>query len=526
MNRFLTLVVAGVAVLPMSASHVVCQQDFRNIRCGASKVSAQSDETIDLTRTCRSYINKYGFILPQENAGSVARLVKNADGSYLLENPVSEMKTNPVVCNMGDGTLDFVFPQTVGEVTIEEEGEEVTYNVCVAVFTEMLLEDGYTSWGLDENQEMSFAITDDGAYVQTDPAMMLGMGVDLGEYGIQWLGFGDVNISMSPMTAKTVDVPEGLQAENYVVTSFDSPYIAKVGFDGNDVYIRGLVSAMPEGWVKGAVDGDSIVFDNGQYLGIVHTANIFNNYGYCVAFTSGYDEDWNIVYNDPEPVFAASYDKDARTISFPKEYMIGLGIDPDNVAFIRSYNECVSLEYRGVFEPTTPPDPVVEYFGEYDPETGYGEIDFTMPDLGADGKVLDYDNYYYNLIVDGEIYEVTPEVYPTVANAMTNIPYRYTDENDIYSYPGGYHMFYFRIPEYKTISLQSVYIIDGVENRSGVVLAGTTGVEKIEDNQSPVVEEEYFDLFGRKVKSPSNGIFIRKTRRADGTSCSAKVVME
>ena len=120
---------------------------------------------------------------------------------------------------------------------------------------------------------------------------------------------------------------------------------------------------------------------------------------------------------------------------------------------------------------------------------------------------------------------MTPAVYPSVTEAMTDIPYTFSDNNDIYAYSEGYHILYFRIPEYRTIALQAVYTIDGVTNRSAVVLAGESALTDKVADLSPVVSEEYFDLSGRAVSSRSTGLLIRRVTRADGSVETSKTVV-
>lgn len=527
MNRIFTTFFAGL-VMPVAVAFAaevsVPQRVVSQLRDMAPAAVEAEGETIDLSRNCHSYVNVGGFVVSQSNYGSVAQLVKSADGTgCTLVYPVAELSTRPIAGTISDEKVTFVLPQVVNQVTIDDEGTPETYDIVIAAFTEKELEDGYTSWLAADNQTVAFDLASDGAMTAENSTVMLGVGMDMGDLGIQWIGFGDTNITMTPMTAEPVSLPAGVTPENYVVRSFDSPYIAHVGFDGDDVYVQGLVQGVPEGWIKGKLSDGKVTFANGQYLGVAHTISTFRNYAYCIVTTKDYDDDFNEVFGPVEPTFEVTYDPEAKSMTFPTNQIVGMSLDPEEL-YLRSVMEFVSLEYRGEFEPTTPPDPVIEYFGAYDPETGYGEIDFTMPDEGADGKVLDFSNYYYNLIVDGELYEITPAVYPSVTAPMTDIPYTFSDDNDFYSYSEGYHIFYFRVPEYRTIALQAVYTIDGVTNRSAVVLVNEAGVEDAVIDLAPVVNEEYFDLSGRAVSPRSAGILIRRVTRADGSVETFKTV--
>lgn len=526
MNKFFASLMVGLVMPVAAASEIAVPQSIMTqLRAQAPVASEAQGETINLSRKCRSYVNVGGFVAPQNNYGSVARLVKDADGTgCTLVYPVSELSTKPIAGTISDGKVAFALPQIVNQVTIEDEGVPETFDIVVAAFSEKEVEGGYTSWLTDgTDQTVVFELAADGTMTAANSAVMVGVGMDMGEHGIQWIGFGDVNISMSPMTAEPVALPDGINAENYVVRSFDSPYIAHVGFDGDDVYIQGLVKDVPEGWVKGTLADGKVTVANGQYLGIARTANSFRNYAYCIVTTKDYDESFNEVFGPVEPVFEMDYDAAAKSFSFPANQVVCMSLDPKET-YLRSLVEHVSLEYRGAFEPTVPPAPVIEYFSAYNPEDGYGEIDFTMPDEGADGKVLDYTHYYYNVIVDGKVYELTPAVHASLTSPMTDVPYSFSDNDDFYNYAGGYHMFYFRIPEYKTISLQSVYTVDGVTNKSAVVLAGEAGIEAPVIDLAPVVNEEYFDLSGRPSSPRATGILIRRVTRADGSVETSKTV--
>lgn len=70
-----------------------------------------------------------------------------------------------------------------------------------------------------------------------------------------------------------VTAPDGLETETYVFTGIsyrdyaNVTFNVEVGFDGNDVYVQGILRSLPTGWIKGVKEGDKITFAKGQYLG-------------------------------------------------------------------------------------------------------------------------------------------------------------------------------------------------------------------------------------------------------------------
>ncbi len=69
--------------------------------------------------------------------------------------------------------------------------------------------------------------------------------------------------------------PAGLQTETYVYTATsyvdmgNVSYNVELGVDGNDVYVQGVLRSLPQAWIKGVKEGNTITFAKDQYLGEV-----------------------------------------------------------------------------------------------------------------------------------------------------------------------------------------------------------------------------------------------------------------
>lgn len=479
------------------------------------------EAAVPMSRECKSYEYMYGYIVSNNNCGSVCSLTNLGDGEYELAEPVAQMHVDPARGIMEGGVLSFSLPQVVRHVSVDENE---SYDIYLAALSEQEVEENVTTWVAADKQTISFAVNDDGTYTQLDTDLMLGLCIKVDDE-LAWLGYGDTNITISPMTDVSVEIPEGLAADNYVVSNSDSPFVARVGIDGNDVYVQGLIPTLPDYWIKGTLDGGTVTFANGQYLGIGHTNTYYYNYTYCMVVGSHFDmETFTDVYDDPEPTFEMEYDAGGKTLSLPYDMVVCTSLAGERLV-ARSMMSGVSMEYRGEFEPTTPPDPVVEFFAEFSPDSNYGEIDFTMGELGADGKMLDPTSYFYTLFVNGLPYEFTPDVHGKLTAPMTEVPYGFSDEDDFYAYSGGYHMLYFRISEYDKLELQSIYTVGGVTNKSArVLVCENSGVDKTASGSSPVVKTECFDVSGRRVASDFKGMVILRLTHADGSTTVRKTI--
>lgn len=108
---------------------------------------------------------------------------------------------------------------------------------------------------------------------------------------------------------EVVVAPENLETEDYIFKaqemSFDDnnepvyeDYEAeiKIGFDGNDVYVQGICAEyyLPEAWVKGEKNGNTVTFATGQFFGTV-----YNQYDmYFVGYGESGIEDVVMTYDE------------------------------------------------------------------------------------------------------------------------------------------------------------------------------------------------------------------------------------
>ena len=248
----------------------------------------------------------------------------------------------------------------------------------------------------------------------------------------------------APPAPEQVVVPEGLVAEEFVISYIDNeeaPATAylNIGFDGNDVYIQGLCSYVPEAWVKGTLDGTTITIPGGQYFG-------------------PYDR-YEMFLQDEDVVLAYDAETNKLTPSETITIVTADGLKGD------IYNEAVIIKV--VEKAGTPATPSISEI--LDSQDGPVAM-FSVPavDVDGNGMVSSKLSFQFFYDVDQEINPVTfePDYYKYLTETMTVIPYGFTEDWDFY--PTYIYMNQPDFNNWNKIGIQSIYTGGGEENKSEI----------------------------------------------------------
>jgi len=93
----------------------------------------------------------------------------------------------------------------------------------------------------------------------------------------EWAGYADYSSVYTPTTQAEdvlVELPAGVETQvyNFQANGYDGTpfkYNVNVGVDNNDIYIQGIFSDVPQSWIKGTREGNTITFAQDQYIGQV-----------------------------------------------------------------------------------------------------------------------------------------------------------------------------------------------------------------------------------------------------------------
>ena len=134
----------------------------------------------------------------------------------------------------------------------------------------------------EETTEITYTIDPDGTIRLngTSQTHILGLcqrafGETFDYLDYEWLQDGDFESVYTPVPDDRVVLPPGLEQQEifFHTVMFDGFGLAPfnrtghLAFDGDDVYLNGFNSFLPNAWIKGHRDGDNFVFPSDQFLG-------------------------------------------------------------------------------------------------------------------------------------------------------------------------------------------------------------------------------------------------------------------
>lgn len=413
--------------------------------------------------------------------------------------------------------------RTTGWVTGLKEGNTISLDLPRVVY----MEDGqeYLLAAMDLVEEGEYYISNKQEYKLVfngtawvsevrDDKVALGI-VDA--YG-SWIGAADYDYEFTPFDGVEQEAPEGLSTQQYAFITRNTGNFVQIGFDGDDVWMQGLLSTSPYGWMKGIREGNKITFDSLQYLGIWEDAATTPHFIYFLPVSDNNNELL------PEDTLTLTIDPTTSKIVADGAFVFNYLNDVETIAYAKYVGDATFVEQSDSDAPMTPANPFGVDYSRYSESA-----QVNIPQLSTDGKLLDADLLYYRMYVDGEPFTFYKDEYIYLDMAeMSEVPYLYTEGYDFLT-GGAYREIYLYIMGAEVIGFQSIYYGGGEErvsdivNSDGTVVKAESGVSSL--TASPEVSAEYYDLFGRKVSSNTRGMVIRRAVKADGSRQVTKTMI-
>lgn len=258
-----------------------------------------------------------------------------------------------------------------------------------------------------------------------------------------------------PAAPEVVVAPDGLETEEYAVTArnykddADVSIAVKIGFAGNDVYIQGLSTYLPEAWIKGTLNGTTITFAANQYLGSYKTTK--STYDMFLNSLLGA----NVVFD---------YDQETGTLTAQNEVFLIDGTVNGSGTYFDSYRTAVIKKV--VEKAATPATPSITEISE----TNYGDVlvfDVPLTDVNGEGLLSSKLSFvfYKDILHEESPVTFTPEYFTKLTEEMTEIPFGFTENWDIYN-----GQIYLNMPhaDWNRIGIKSIYRGGGEEHESEI----------------------------------------------------------
>ncbi len=495
--------------------------------------TAPEGKVTQLSRSGEAYYSTWSGYKMGSFTGLASEIVECENGDFYLKNPISLLTTNLYIKGRKEGNkLVFDLPQVAylepyyGNIypykltnMVYCEADKDFYPVDSEIAKQLNLPEVENTFVID--------ILEDGSYNYSAPD---GGNVFAGLVDVEsdkWSGYGEIESTWETMDVEKVTVPTDLKiAETIVTNKSTEPHYANIGFNGNDVYVQGLFSAMPKAWMKGTRNGDAITFASSQYLGVepVNNAHVF-----FVAATYNTSKDPQSEKDITEIKYAEditfSYDKDNDCYKALDGQTATLSGYADRVAYLEYLREpeMMMIPADMSYNPAKPEILLYDYSAEW----GDLKLNFKLPAQNKQGIPLDKRNIYFSFFVDGEVFTFTPEEYSSFKEPQSLFPYDIF-VNDLMLLPGeNMYEAWFYFGE-KPIGIQSYYYKDGKKiGESEIAVAQSSGIEDVTaDGNKTVHATEYYTVTGQRIDKPSTGIFIKVIRYNDGSIKTSKTTVK
>lgn len=222
------------------------------------------------TRTGTAYYYNSGWKVTTQSGH--AEVVECADGTVYIKNPISRLGYESYI----KGT------KSENTITIPA-GQPILYNATYQATIDVKIGAYVSGTGFAPNAEQSDII------FTVDGNTLTLQGTSSTDYVVLGAFWSDDNSMQSgdaetvltldadytPASTDPVVAPAGLVTETWNTKIDGEVSTATIGFDNNDVYIKGLLAAYPDAWIKGTIDGTTVTFAKMQFVGTYGTYNIW-----------------------------------------------------------------------------------------------------------------------------------------------------------------------------------------------------------------------------------------------------------
>nr|AKF17182.1 hypothetical protein [uncultured bacterium Csd4] len=436
---------------------------------GAPYIIEQPEGTqVFYEKSGQAYYVYIFYVVNTSYTGAVGNVVFGANNEVYIKNIISQLNTGSWVKGTLNGstiTVDFPFK------AFEADGDE--YFVVPMTF------DAEDQWYYPaENTSITFnydATTGAISTPQDSPQATGETIIGLVDADGSWTGYADWDIEMTKVTDEPIVAPDNIETAQYSLMAPDyEGSLCSVGFIGDDVYIQGLYPGLPDAWVKGTIQGDKVVFKSGQYLGPDEEAG-YHEYLMSATVQKEWDDyyqEYYDVYNLSDEDIVFDYDAATKSLSNSSTFLINAG--KEEAYYISAFTGAEIKPFVEVAATPATPEWYQIYEGGYAYYSygyGWGYLYFNIPSSDVDGNFIVTDKLSYAIWIKVNGVEkqlvLSPDDYINLDQAMTEIPFNFTENWDIEMEGSARYLYYYVLgPE--AFGIQTIYRGGGEEHRSEI----------------------------------------------------------
>lgn len=490
-------------------------QPFKAAADGIITTQPEGELSTRLYGSSTGYYLQYGYVLSDKSDGFVGRTVVNGDKLYLYQ-PFSLFPSGSWIEGTIVGDTVTFKPQPVFNHT-SSTGVNTTYYMRRISYQPGA--SGYTA--PDDSADVKFLYRDGSLRMVTDGVMAM---VDDKK---QWTGFGDAEVEFEHITDETVSLPAGLTPQPYTLyysltDSTGEVLRMDVAKQGDTYYLGHIVPNMGDNWIRGTEKDGTLTLSLPQYLG--HDEQ-YNYHLYAFPGTMALEYFDLLGLWIPTPKLSTSdftFKIDKETGEMASDSLLILNMGKSQVFYL-------SLLHKPVLRPFVDKagKPNAPFFTKYDPyqeRYGNGYVQFAFNLTTEDGDYMDPNKLFYSLYVDGTVYEFKSPLYKNLTEALTEVPYTYSDGYDFDIQDDGSRRVYF-YENTDRFAVQAIYKGGGESVASDLVTldAVAMGIGAASSKVEQVASTAYYDLAGRRLSAPADGFCIKVVTMADGSRRAYKV---
>ena len=371
------------------------------------------------TRSGKAYVYSNGGVQLVDQSGSI-QIMECEDGTVYFKDIISGVSTGAWVKGTKSGntitvpTQQPVYYNSSYNATLSirwgkvEDGSVVAYDELSDHFT-FTVEDGVmTLDGTSENLFMGMIWDDDNSFS--------GYGDYETKYTFSHEYVAPEIVTITPPADLETEIwfTQGHQESSEGTTSFKGTIT--VGFEGTDVYFKGMFPDFPDAWMKGSIEGNTITFKGLQYQGLY-----YETYDIYAVGTDG-----SGLEN-----FTMTFDAENKVMKSVNQLLANAATD--RIYYLTWFSD-ITIQMENPAKPIE----TLPYSNTFNTEDEQNE--FTIVDVNNDGSTWSfYDNaarYRYNSANDADDWLFSPLIKLEAAK-------KYRFSIDIYgkSYPERFEVY-------------------------------------------------------------------------------------